>query len=135
MFDRIAPTYDVLNKLMSFGIDKRWRAKAIALLGSGRPASGPVLDLCAGTLDLSAMLEEAFPGERIVACDFSADMLERGKDKVSRTERVVGDALALPVRGRVVRRRHLRVRHAEPRRPARAASARLAACSVPAARS
>jgi ubiquinone/menaquinone biosynthesis methyltransferase len=81
---------------MSFGIDRRWRAKAIAILGaSGKPV-GPVLDLCAGTLDLSAMLEDAFPSERIVACDFSANMLERGKDKVSRTERVVGDALALP---------------------------------------
>jgi ubiquinone/menaquinone biosynthesis methyltransferase len=42
------------------------------------------------------MLEEKLPGERIVACDFSANMLERGKDKVTRTERVVGDALALP---------------------------------------
>ena len=96
MFDRIAPTYDVLNKLMSLGIDRRWRTKAIALLGRGDGDVGPVLDLCAGTLDLSAMLEERFPGERIVACDFSAAMLERGKDKVSRTERVVGDALALP---------------------------------------
>ena len=96
MFDRIAPTYDVLNKLMSFGIDKRWRTKAIALLGRGDRDVGPVLDLCAGTLDLSAMLEETFPGERIVACDFSAVMLDRGKEKVTRTERVVGDALALP---------------------------------------
>jgi 4-hydroxy-3-polyprenylbenzoate decarboxylase len=95
MFDRIAPTYDVLNKLMSFGIDKRWRTKAIALLGGGNDV-GPVLDLCAGTLDLSKLLEDVFPGERIVACDFSAGMLERGKEKVSRTERVVGDALALP---------------------------------------
>jgi 4-hydroxy-3-polyprenylbenzoate decarboxylase len=93
MFDRIAPTYDVLNKLMSFGIDKKWRARAIALLGRD---PGPVLDLCAGTLDFSAMLEAEFPRERIVACDFSANMLERGKDKVRRTERVVGDALALP---------------------------------------
>ncbi len=96
MFDRIAPTYDVLNKLMSFGIDKGWRAKSIVVLGKGRADVGPVLDLCAGTLDLSAMLEDAFPGERIVACDFSAAMLERGKGKVSRTERIVGDALALP---------------------------------------
>ena len=96
MFDRIAPTYDVLNKLMSFGIDKRWRTKAIALLGKADGNVGPVLDLCAGTLDISAMLEESFPGERIVACDFSAGMLERGKDKVTRTERIVGDALALP---------------------------------------
>lgn len=96
MFDRIAPTYDVLNKLMSFGIDRRWRTKAIAGLGKGDERVGPVLDLCAGTLDLSVMLEEAFPSARIVGCDFSAAMLERGKHKVTRTERVVGDALALP---------------------------------------
>ncbi|MBX3193129.1 MAG: menaquinone biosynthesis decarboxylase [Labilithrix sp.] len=95
MFDRIAPTYDVLNKMMSLGIDRRWRARAIeAVRARRRP--GPILDLCAGTLDLSAMLERELPGERIVACDFSREMLERGKDKVSRTERVVGDAMALP---------------------------------------
>ena len=96
MFDRIAPTYDLLNKLMSFGIDKRWRVKAIAEIGRSGERVGPVLDLCAGTLDLSALLEETFPSERIVACDFSANMLESGKNKVTRTERVVGDALALP---------------------------------------
>jgi ubiquinone/menaquinone biosynthesis methyltransferase len=97
MFDRIAPTYDVLNKLMSFGIDKRWRVKAIALLrDNGGGPVGPVLDLCAGTLDISAMLEKELPDDSIVACDFSANMLDRGKDKVSRTKRVVGDALALP---------------------------------------
>ena len=96
MFDRIAPTYDVLNKLMSFGIDRRWRDKAIGQLKERGGVIGPVLDLCAGTLDLSAALEKALPGERIVACDFSANMLDRGKTKVTRTERVVGDALALP---------------------------------------
>jgi 4-hydroxy-3-polyprenylbenzoate decarboxylase len=96
MFDRIAPTYDVLNKIMSLGIDKRWRTKAISLIGESGQRVGPVLDLCAGTLDLSKLLEETFPHDRIVACDFSANMLERGKDKVTRTERVVGDALALP---------------------------------------
>ncbi len=96
MFDRIAPTYDLLNKLMSFGIDKRWRVKAIAQIGKSGDRVGPVLDLCAGTLDLSVLLEDTFPTERIVACDFSANMLERGKSKVTRTERVVGDALALP---------------------------------------
>jgi 4-hydroxy-3-polyprenylbenzoate decarboxylase len=96
MFDRIAPTYDLLNKLMSFGIDKRWRNKAVAAIGRSGDRVGPVLDLCAGTLDLSALLEQTFPTERIVACDFSANMLECGKDKVTRTERVVGDALALP---------------------------------------
>jgi len=96
MFDRIAPTYDVLNRVMTLGIDRGWRHKAIARLREGRADVGPVLDLCAGTLDLSAMLETELPGARIVACDFSAAMLERGKEKTSRTERVVGDALALP---------------------------------------
>ncbi|MDB4946485.1 MAG: UbiD family decarboxylase associated with menaquinone via futalosine [Labilithrix sp.] len=96
MFDRIAPTYDVLNKLMSFGIDRRWRDKAIAVLKRPGSTPGPVLDLCAGTLDLAAMLEKALPGERIVACDFSPNMLERGKNKITRAEVVVGDALALP---------------------------------------
>ena len=96
MFDRIAPTYDVLNKLMSLGIDKRWRKRAIAMIGKSGDSVGPVLDLCAGTLDLSAMLEKTFPGEEIVACDFSVNMLERGAAKVTRTKSVVGDALALP---------------------------------------
>jgi 4-hydroxy-3-polyprenylbenzoate decarboxylase len=95
MFDRIAPTYDVLNKLMSLGIDRRWRSKAIQTLAHSDFAE-PILDLCAGTLDLSAMLEKAFPNASIVACDFSASMLERGKAKVQRTKVVVGDALELP---------------------------------------
>lgn len=95
MFDRIAPTYDLLNKLMSFGIDRRWRNTAVRKLRESG-VSGPVLDLCAGTLDLSVLLEEAFPRERIVASDFSASMLERGKSKVHRTKTVVADALALP---------------------------------------
>jgi 4-hydroxy-3-polyprenylbenzoate decarboxylase len=96
MFDRIAPTYDVLNKLMSLGIDKRWRKRAIAMIGKSEQSVGPILDLCAGTLDLSAMLEKTFTNEEIVACDFSANMLERGAGKVTRTRSVVGDALALP---------------------------------------
>jgi 4-hydroxy-3-polyprenylbenzoate decarboxylase len=96
MFERIAPTYDVLNKLMSGGVDRRWRVRAIEALSGMIPANGRILDLCAGTLDLSAMLEESLPEAAIVACDFSAAMLERGASKVRRTERHVGDALALP---------------------------------------
>lgn len=96
MFERIAPTYDLLNKVMTLGIDRRWRAKAIATIAARSREVGPVLDLCAGTLDLSRMLEEAFPTARVVACDFSATMLDGGRDKVTRTESVVGDALALP---------------------------------------
>jgi ubiquinone/menaquinone biosynthesis methyltransferase len=97
MFERIAPTYDVLNRLMTAGIDRRWRTRALRILRDAAPARGArVLDLCAGTLDLAAMIEDALPDASIVACDFSAQMLARGKGKVRRTEIVVGDALALP---------------------------------------
>jgi 4-hydroxy-3-polyprenylbenzoate decarboxylase len=94
MFDRIAPSYDRMNRLMSLGIDRRWRAHAIDMLRKTEPAS--VLDLCAGTLDLAALLEAAFPTARIVACDASERMLALGRGKTKQVETVVGDALALP---------------------------------------
>jgi ubiquinone/menaquinone biosynthesis methyltransferase len=99
MFDRIAPSYDRMNRLMSFGIDRRWRSRAVGML---RPAIAhgaderAVLDLCAGTLDLAAMIEDEFPNARVVACDASEKMLALGRAKVARVECVVGDALALP---------------------------------------
>ncbi len=98
MFDRIAPTYDRLNKVMSLGIDKRWRAQAVELLRevlAGKPAPR-ILDLCAGTLDLAALVEETFPDAQVVACDASERMLALGRSKVKGVECVVGDALALP---------------------------------------
>ncbi len=94
MFDRIAPTYDAINRLLSLGIDARWRARAVEEL-RGAPA-GASLDLCSGTLDLARMLAEAFPGERLVASDFSPGMLERGRHKAPSAERVVADAMKLP---------------------------------------
>jgi ubiquinone/menaquinone biosynthesis methyltransferase len=90
MFDRIAPTYDLLNKVMSAGVDRRWREKAIAEL---RGVADPVLDLCAGTLDFSAMLVKS---HRVVAVDFSAEMLARGKMKAPSVETIVADAKELP---------------------------------------
>ena len=94
MFERIAPTYDALNRILSAGIDRRWRARAVAEIA--RAPSGPVLDLCAGTMDLTAMVAHALPRERIVALDFSPKMLEAGKHKAPQAEVVVGDAMALP---------------------------------------
>ncbi|MGH7268913.1 MAG: ubiquinone/menaquinone biosynthesis methyltransferase, partial [Polyangiaceae bacterium] len=94
MFERIAPTYDLLNRVMSAGIDRRWRTRAVAETGDA-PA-GPVLDLCAGTMDLTAMLVRSRPGERIVAVDFSPAMLEAGRHKAPSAEVVVADATALP---------------------------------------
>jgi ubiquinone/menaquinone biosynthesis methyltransferase len=95
MFDRIAPTYDRMNRIMSLGIDRRWRTRAIEMLGP-LEAGAAVLDLCAGTLDLAAMMEEGFPAARVVACDASPKMLELGKEKTRAVECVVADALALP---------------------------------------
>jgi ubiquinone/menaquinone biosynthesis methyltransferase len=94
MFGRIAPTYDLLNRVMSGGLDVSWRQKAIAALAAAPP--GPSLDLCAGTLDLTVMLDRARPLDRLIASDFSEPMLNRGRAKVPRAEIVVADAQALP---------------------------------------
>ena len=91
MFNRIAPTYDTLNRVLSLGIDRDWRTKAVRALGdiSGRR----VLDVCAGTLDLSLMAFDA--GAEVIATDFSHAMLVRGRGKVL-VPIVRADALQLP---------------------------------------
>jgi ubiquinone/menaquinone biosynthesis methyltransferase len=94
MFERIAPTYDTLNRIMSAGIDRRWRTRAVREVL--RAPDGPVLDLCAGTMDLTAMVARARPAAPIVALDFSPKMLEAGRHKAPAARVVVGDALALP---------------------------------------
>jgi ubiquinone/menaquinone biosynthesis methyltransferase len=91
MFDGIAPTYDALNRVLSLGIDQSWRKKAVRALGDVRGRA--VLDSCAGTLDLSEWAERA--GARVVASDFSANMLHRGKNK-TRAGLVQADSMRLP---------------------------------------
>jgi demethylmenaquinone methyltransferase/2-methoxy-6-polyprenyl-1,4-benzoquinol methylase len=102
IFSQIAPRYDLLNHLLSFNIDKRWRRKAIAALGWERAPTGTFVDLCAGTLDVSAELA-ARPGfaGRIVGADFAEPMLRAGAGKTSPTvvSPVVADALELPIAG------------------------------------
>src|SRR5215467_11910154 len=83
MFDAIAPRYDFLNHVLSAGIDRRWRARAIRSLRlSGRER---VLDVCTGTADLAIAARTAIPGAaRVVGVDFAAAMLDVGRDKVKR---------------------------------------------------
>jgi ubiquinone/menaquinone biosynthesis methyltransferase len=94
MFGRIAPTYDLLNHVLSGGLDIVWRRRAVARVAGAIP--GPALDLCAGTMDLSVLLGRARPDSRLVAADFSKAMLEKGRAKVPRAEVVVADAENLP---------------------------------------
>ena len=100
MFSEIAPTYDLLNRLLSFSIDGRWRRRAIDVLGWERRPHGLYLDACAGTLDMSVELSRrpAFAGT-VVAADFAEAMLRAGRAKVGNAavRAVVADALQLPL--------------------------------------
>lgn len=91
MFDRIAPVYDVMNRLMTAGLDQRWRRLAVSSVV--RPGDR-VLDACCGTGDLAVAAERA--GASVVGLDFSARMLERARRKSAAVEWVEGDLLALP---------------------------------------
>jgi len=91
MFDRIAPVYDAMNRVMTAGLDRRWRRLAV------REVVWPgdrVLDACCGTGDLAIEAERR--GGRVVGLDFSGRMLERARRKSGTIEWVQGDALALP---------------------------------------
>ncbi|HET8605925.1 MAG TPA: bifunctional demethylmenaquinone methyltransferase/2-methoxy-6-polyprenyl-1,4-benzoquinol methylase UbiE [Gaiellaceae bacterium] len=91
MFDRIAPVYDAMNRVMTAGLDRRWRrltARAVVREGDA------VLDAACGTGDLA--LADARAGGRVTGLDFSERMLELARRKSSEVEWVRGDMLALP---------------------------------------
>jgi demethylmenaquinone methyltransferase/2-methoxy-6-polyprenyl-1,4-benzoquinol methylase len=101
VFSTIAPSYDLLNHLLSLNIDRRWRRKAIAALDWRRNPGGTYVDLCAGTLDVGSMLagEKGFSG-RVLGADFAEPMLRAGvaKTKGRPVSPMVSDALQLPLR-------------------------------------
>ena len=107
MFDAIAARYDLLNHLLSAGIDRRWRKRAIRSLSlTGRER---VLDLCTGTADLAIAAVSAQPAaRRVVGVDFAQAMLRVGHGKVlrerlsGRIELLRGDASRIPLRDGVV---------------------------------
>ncbi|MGH7680160.1 MAG: ubiquinone/menaquinone biosynthesis methyltransferase [Gemmatimonadaceae bacterium] len=102
MFSDIAPRYDLLNHLLSFNIDRRWRRRAIRALQWERNPTGVYLDLCAGTLDVAAELvrRPGFAG-RVIGADFALPMLRLGLGKTAhlRVHPVAADALRLPIPG------------------------------------
>jgi demethylmenaquinone methyltransferase/2-methoxy-6-polyprenyl-1,4-benzoquinol methylase len=91
MFDRIAPVYDAMNRVMTAGLDGRWRSETAAAVV--RPGDR-VLDACCGTGDLA--LASLRAGGLVTGLDFSERMLERARRKSAVIEWVRGDALALP---------------------------------------
>src|SRR5215218_9839472 len=84
VFSTIAPSYDRLNHLLSLNIDRMWRRQAIGALEWRRNPGGTYVDLCAGTLDVGAMLagEKGFAG-RVLGADFAEPMLRAGVSKTS----------------------------------------------------
>jgi demethylmenaquinone methyltransferase/2-methoxy-6-polyprenyl-1,4-benzoquinol methylase len=97
VFTAIAPTYDRLNRIISFRFDQRWRRYAVGRLEWERRPDGIYLDLCAGTLDFAATLARRpdFRG-RVVGADFVEPMLRLGRAKAARISPVTADALELP---------------------------------------
>lgn len=80
LFDRIAPRYDLLNHLLSFGIDRRWRLAAVrelALAGAGR-----ILDAATGTGDVALSITSAYPRAEVVGVDLSMKMLRAAVPKL-----------------------------------------------------
>lgn len=101
MFDSIAPRYDLLNRLLSAGLDQKWRRRAVRELRL-RPGA-EVLDLCTGTADLALMTLDGHPDADVVGVDFSGAMLRLGLEKVRTAGRqkeihlARGDATRIPL--------------------------------------
>lgn len=100
MFGRIARFYDLLNRSLSLGQDVYWRKRLAAF--ARPPEDGILLDLAAGTLDVSLELARRYPGTRVAAMDFSLPMLRRGRAKLrgeraGRIQPALADGRFLPL--------------------------------------
>lgn len=80
MFNRIAPTYDRLNHMLSLGIDRRWRRKAIDVLKPFAPQT--ILDIATGTGDFAILAARRLDPDRIIGVDISEGMMDVGREKV-----------------------------------------------------
>jgi demethylmenaquinone methyltransferase/2-methoxy-6-polyprenyl-1,4-benzoquinol methylase len=101
MFDAIAPRYDLLNHVLSAGLDRGWRERAVDALAL--PPGGTVVDLCTGTADVAIAVARRSPGTSVVGIDFAGAMLELGLGKVrsrgfgGQIRLVRGDATRIPL--------------------------------------
>ena len=99
MFDNISGSYDGLNRVISLGIDVKWRKKVVALVAEKNPET--ILDIATGTGDLVIMMANT-SAKKIIGLDISAGMLEVGKQKIEkanlseRIEMVIGDSENMP---------------------------------------
>ena len=94
MFDRIAPRYDALNRVISVGLDQRWRRRALDKIGVG--AGDRVLDLACGTGDFCELARRR--GARVIGVDFALQMLRQGRARGRAFASVQGDGEWLPLR-------------------------------------
>jgi len=99
MFDTISKEYDGLNRVISFGIDIKWRKKVVDIVKQQQPKT--VLDIATGTGDLAINLAET-SAEKIIGLDISPGMLSVGKEKVkakqldNRIDMIIGDSENMP---------------------------------------
>lgn len=99
MFDTISGNYDNLNRVISFGIDVKWRKKVLKIVSDKKPKV--ILDIATGTGDLAILLAQT-NAEKIIGLDISAGMLEVGKKKVEEKklsntiDMIIGDSENMP---------------------------------------
>ena len=84
MFDNIAPSYDLLNRVLSLGVDTIWRTKAIKTISTPKPKH--LLDIATGTADLAIEAHKQLSPNQITGIDISHEMLEVGREKLAKRE-------------------------------------------------
>jgi len=100
LFAAVAPTYDILNTIISFGLHRFWKKRAVQM--TAVPKNGRALDVCSGTGDLAELLADCVgPNGLVVGVDFCQAMLERAVKRIRPKHQqirytVLGDALSLP---------------------------------------
>jgi demethylmenaquinone methyltransferase/2-methoxy-6-polyprenyl-1,4-benzoquinol methylase len=92
MFDRIAPRYDALNRVISAGMDQRWRRRALDMIGVGE--ADVVVDLACGTGDFCELVESR--GAKVIGVDFALQMLKQGRNRGLDFRSVQADGEWLP---------------------------------------